>query len=425
MSILCLIPTLILKAIRFSIYLLYRLLKLIFLLLRNIICCFPRSRKDASKSLDLELGKSTGPRRFSYKSLAAATLKFSDKQKLGEGGFGCVYRGCLKSGRNKHEPQEVAVKRISSGSKQGVKEYVSEVKIISRLRHRNLVRLIGWCHQRGELLLVYEFLPNGSLDSHLFEKKEKGKKKKKEKKKKKDKEKERCALPWETRYRVALGLASALVYLHEEGEQCVVHRDVKSSNVMLDSDFNAKLGDFGLARLVDRELGLKSTAVAGTFGYLAPECFITGKASKESDVFSFGVVALEIAAGRKAVEASREEEEEETHVRLVDWVWRLHGEGRILDAADERLKNKKDGKFDGRQMERLLKVGLWCVHPDKGQRPSMRQVIRALSFEGGVPEMPEKMPEPVFSQGPFPGFSTSDSLPSSTFGSSIASTSIV
>lgn len=172
----------------------------------------------------------------------------------------------------------------------------------------------------------------------------------------------------------------------------MVHRDVKSSNVMLDSDFNAKLGDFGLARLVDREFGLKSTAVAGTFGYLAPECFATGKASKESDVFSFGVVALEIAAGRRAVEPSKDDEE----VRLVDWVWRMHGRGALLEAVDRSLGDA----FDGKQAECLMLVGLWCAHPDKGQRPSMRQVVLALNFEGPVAEIPKEIPVPVFAQPP-------------------------
>ena len=156
------------------------------------------------------------------------------------------------------------------------------MKIISRLRHRNLVQLIGWYHERGEFLLVYEYMPNGSLDTHLFG--------------------VEIMLIWPVRYKIALGLASALLYLHEEWEQCVVHRDIKSSNVMLDSNFNAKLGDFGLARLVDQELGSQTTVLAGTMGYLAPGCIITSKVSKESDVYSFWVVSLEIACGSKPIQ---------------------------------------------------------------------------------------------------------------------------
>ncbi|XP_021802477.1 L-type lectin-domain containing receptor kinase IX.2-like, partial [Prunus avium] len=175
--------------------------------------------------IDDEFEKGAGPRKFSYSELAQATSNFREGEKLGEGGFGGVYKGFIPDLKS-----YVAVKKISRGSKQGLKEYASEVKIISRLRHRNLVQLIGWCHER-KFLLVYEFMPNGSLDSHLF--------------------KEQSLLTWDARYKIAQGLASGLLYLHEEWEQCVLHRDIKSSNVMLDSNFNAKLGDFGLARLVD------------------------------------------------------------------------------------------------------------------------------------------------------------------------------
>lgn len=263
---------------------------------------------------------------------------------------------------------EIAVKRVSKGSKQGKKEYVSEVKIISRLRHRNLVQLIGWCHEEGELLLVYEFLPNGSLDSHLF----RGK----------------THLTWAVRYKIALGLASALLYLHEEWEQCVVHRDVKSSNVMLDSNFNAKLGDFGLARLVDHDMGSQTTVLAGTMGYLAPECVTTGKASKESDVYSFGVVALEIACGRKPVEPKAEP----SKVRLVEWVWDLYGRGQVVEAADPVLNLE----FDEQQMECLMVVGLWCCHPDFSLRPPIKQVINVLNFEAPLPSLPSKLPVPTY-----------------------------
>ncbi|MFS7923289.1 putative protein kinase RLK-Pelle-L-LEC family [Helianthus anomalus] len=160
---------------------------------------------------------------------------------------------------------------------------MTEVKINSRLRHRNLVQLVGWCHDKNQFLLVYEYMPNGSLDSHLFGK-------------------NITPLKWPVRYKIAIGLASALLYLHEEWEQCVVHRDIKPSNIMLDSGINVKLGDFGLARFVEHELGTRTTVLAGTLGYMAPEYISTGKASKESDVYSFGVVPLEIACGRKAMD---------------------------------------------------------------------------------------------------------------------------
>ncbi|KAI3442334.1 Non-specific serine/threonine protein kinase, partial [Psidium guajava] len=312
-------------------------------------------------SIDGEFEKGAGPKKFTYRNLARATDDFAEKGKLGEGGFGGVYKGLLRESN-----MEIAVKRVSKGSKQGKKEYVSEVKIISQLRHRNLVQLIGWCHEEGELLLVYEFLPNGSLDSHLF----RGK----------------THLTWAVRYKIALGLASALLYLHEEWKQCVVHRDVKSSNVMLDSNFNAKLGDFGLARLVDHDMGSQTTVLAGTMGYLAPECVTTGKASKESDVYSFGVVALEIACGRKPVEPKVEP----SKVRLVEWVWDLYGRGQVVEAADPALNLE----FDEQQMECLMVVGLWCCHPDYSLRPPIKQVINVLNFEAPLPSLPSKLPVP-------------------------------
>ena len=181
---------------------------------------------DFDLSMDDEFERGTGPKRFSYNELVRVTNNFVGENKLGEGGFGGVYKGFLRE-MNSY----IAVKRVSKGSKQGIKECASEVKSISRLRHRSLVQLIGWCHEHKDLLLVYEFMPNGSLDSHIF----KGK----------------SLLTWAMGYNIAQGLASVLLYLHEEWEQCVLHRDIKSNNIMLDSSFNAKLGDFGLARMVE------------------------------------------------------------------------------------------------------------------------------------------------------------------------------
>ncbi|KAF3435874.1 hypothetical protein FNV43_RR22966 [Rhamnella rubrinervis] len=316
------------------------------------------------KHMDDEFQRGTGmPKKFTYKELACATSNFKDEEKLGQGGFGGVYKGFLRD-----LDSYVAVKRVSKDSTQGIKEYASEIKIISRLRHKNLVQLIGWCHERKELLLVYEFMPNGSLDSHLF--------------------KAKNLLIWKVRYKIAQGLASALLYLHEEWEQCVVHRDIKSSNIMLDSNFNAKLGDFGLARFVDHTKGSQTTVLAGTMGYMAPEMVTMGKASKESDMYSFGVVALEIACGRKPINTSAPEDE----VMMVEWVWELYGIGKVLEAVDQRL----GGVFDEKEMERLMIVGLWCAHPDHNLRPSIRQVIQVLNFEAPLPILPLNMPVPTY-----------------------------
>ncbi|KAG6710007.1 hypothetical protein I3842_06G160600 [Carya illinoinensis] len=313
--------------------------------------------------MDGEFQEGTGPKRFSFKELARATNNFSDEEKLGQGGFGGVYKGFLRDSNI-----FVAIKRVSKGSKQGMKEYAAEVKIISRLRHRNLVQLIGWCHERKELILVYEFMPNGSLDSHLF--------------------KEERLLIWEVRYKIAQGLASSLLYLHEGWEQCVMHRDIKSSNIMLDSNFNAKLGDFGLARLVDHAKGSQTTVLAGTFGYMAPECVTTGKASKESDVYCFGIVALEIACGRKPINPKALEDQ----VALVEWVSELYGKGDVLEAADPRL----GGDFNGEQMECLIIVGMWCAHLDRNLRPSIRQAIHVFNFEAPLPVLPSRILGPAY-----------------------------
>lgn len=318
-------------------------------------------KKQQSIDFSMEEDFQRGPKRFTFEELNEATNNFAEEGKLGEGGFGSVYLGILRQHSTK-----VAVKRVSRGSKQGQKEYSSEVKIISRLRHKNLVQLMGWCHEgQGELILVYEFLTNGSLDSHLFGRKSR--------------------LPWPIRYKIAQGLASGLLYLHEEWEQCVVHRDVKSSNLMLDANYNAKLGDFGLARLVDHELGSQTTVLAGTMGYLAPECVTTGKASRKSDVYSFGVVCLEIACGRQAIDLKAETGQ----IRLVEYVWELYGNGKLEDAIDKRLLFVSE-------VECLMVVGLWCCHPDQDFRPSMRQVINVLNFEAPLPCLPLKQPVPIY-----------------------------
>ncbi|KAK1276588.1 L-type lectin-domain containing receptor kinase IX.1 [Acorus gramineus] len=319
-----------------------------------------RNRDDDDDDIDLG-DNEKGPQKFPYGKLAAATDDFNNERKLGAGGFGGVYRGFLKD-----MGVEVAIKKVSDASKQGKKEYLSEVKIISQLRHRHLVQLIGYCSSNSRFLLVYELIPNGSLDSHLFGPKP--------------------PLSWPDRHKIALGLASALLYLHEEWTRCVLHRDVKASNVMLDENFEAKLGDFGLARLVEHDQNLQTTDVAGTRGYLAPECYYTGKASKESDVYSFGVVALEIVCGRKVIDFTAGEE----RLILVKWVWELYGLGRLGEAVDERL----GGEFDEGEIERLMVVGLWCAHPNDASRPSMRQAIGVLRSEVELPELPCKMPLP-------------------------------
>nr|QDJ58009.1 L-type lectin receptor kinase [Hordeum vulgare]QEQ56104.1 L-type lectin receptor kinase [Hordeum vulgare]QEQ56108.1 L-type lectin receptor-like kinase [Hordeum vulgare] len=331
---------------------------------------------------EIEMG--TGPRRFPYRELMEATKNFAAEEKLGQGGFGAVYRGYLRE-----EPAglAVAIKRFSNSkheepSMQGEREYKSEIKVISRLRHRNLVQLIGWCHGHDqELLLVYDLMPNRSLDIHLHSK-------------------QGTFLTWPMRMKILLELGSALLYLHEEWEQCVLHRDIKPSNVMLDESFGAKLGDFGLARLVDHAAGMQTmTAVSGTPGYLDPECVNTGRASAESDVYSFGVVLLEVACGRRpmSVIAPNQHQKKNGGVfRLVEWAWGLYGRGAILEAIDERL----NGDYDAAEVERVMVVGLWCAHPNPSARPSIRTAMATLQPKVDqayqLPVLPSKMPVPVF-----------------------------
>ncbi|KAF7019868.1 hypothetical protein CFC21_032998 [Triticum aestivum] len=333
------------------------------------------SEDEGEPMTEIEMG--TGPRRFPYHELVGATKNFTAEEKLGQGGFGAVYRGYLR------EPAglAVAIKRLES-SMQGKKEYKSEIKVISRLRHRNLVRLIGWCHGRDqELMLVYELMPNRSLDIHLHGK--------------------GTFLTWPMRMKILLELGSALLYLHEEWEQCVLHRDIKPSNVMLDESFGAKLGDFGLARLVDHAAGMQTmTAVSGTPGYLDPECVCTGRASAESDMYSFGVVLLEVACGRRPmsiIAADQDQHKNGGVFRLVEWAWELYGRGAILEAADERL----NGSYNTVEVERVMVVGLWCAHPNPAARPSIRTAMATLQPKVNqacceLPVLPSKMPMPMY-----------------------------
>ncbi|XP_057720356.1 L-type lectin-domain containing receptor kinase IX.1-like [Arachis stenosperma] len=304
--------------------------------------------------IEFDLDRATIPRRFDYKELVAATNGFAEDKRLGQGGSGEVYKGVLS-----YLGRVVAVKRIFADFENSERVFHNEVRIISRLIHKNLVQFIGWCHEEGELLLVFEFMPNGSLDTHLF-----GNKK---------------TLAWNLRYKAAIGVATALHYLHEDAEQCVLHRDIKSANVLLDNDFNTKLGDFGMAKLVDPRLRTQRTGVVGTYGYLAPEYINGGRASKESDMYSFGVVALEIASGRRTFRDG------EFHVPITNWIWQLYVDGNLMSGADERLC--KD--FNVNEMMSLLTVGLWCTHPDVKQRPKAAQVIKVLQLEAPLPEIPK------------------------------------
>ncbi|CAL4887780.1 unnamed protein product [Urochloa decumbens] len=283
---------------------------------------------------------------------------FRDRNLLGVGGFGRVYKGVLS------EPNlEIAVKRVSHDSRQGVREFVAEVVSIGRLRHRNLVQLLGYCRRRDdELLLVYDYMPNGSLEKHLHD------------------PHTPAILSWPQRHSIIKGVASGLLYLHEDWDKVVLHRDIKPSNVLLDEQMSGHLGDFGLAKLHDHGTDAQTTHVVGTMGYLAPELVRTGKATPLTDVFAFGVFLLEVACGRRPIQHG----DHNSRVVLVDWVLEHHRGGSILEAVDPRLA----GKFDMEEAALVLRLGLLCSHPLPDARPGMRKVVQYLERGQPAPDLP-------------------------------------
>ena len=311
-----------------------------------------RKIKNADIVEDWEL--EMGPHRYSYQELKKATNSFSDKVLLGKGGFGEVYKGILPDSKI-----EVAVKRISKESTQGLREFVSEIASIGRLRHRNLVQLLGWYRRRDDFLLVYDYMANGSLDKFLFEE-------------------PKMILNWEQRFKIIKDVASGLLYLHEGYEQVVIHRDVKASNVLLDDELNGRLSDFGLARLYEHGANPNTTRVVGTLGYLAPELPRTGKATESSDVYAYGALLLEVVCGRRPIEPKALPEE----LVLVDLVWEKFREGRALDVIDPKL----NGGYNESEVMMVIKLGLMCSHNAPMARPSMRQVVRYLDEEVGIPQ---------------------------------------
>ncbi|XP_015063232.1 proline-rich receptor-like protein kinase PERK8 [Solanum pennellii] len=287
---------------------------------------------------------------FTYEELSEATNGFSPDSVLGEGGFGCVYKGVLNDGR------EVAVKQLKSGSGQGEREFRAEVEIISRVHHRHLVSLVGYCISEQQRLLVYDYVPNDTLDYHLHGK-------------------GMPTMEWATRVKVAAGAARGLAYLHEDCHPRIIHRDIKTSNILLDINFEAQVADFGLARLAgDASSTHVTTRVMGTFGYLAPEYASSGKLTEKSDVYSFGVVLLELITGRKPVDQSQPLGDES----LVEWARPLLAQSleteNFEDVVDPRLGNN----FVAGEMFRMIEAAAACVRHSGSKRPRMSQVVRAL-----------------------------------------------
>lgn len=300
-----------------------------------------------------------GPSRFPYKQLYDSTNGFEEKGLLGTGGFGRVYKGILPTSK-----VEVAIKKVSHESRQGMKEFVAEIVSIGTLGHRNLVKLLGYCRRKGELLLVYEYMPNGSLDKYLHDK-------------------TKQTLNWTQRFHIIKGVASSLLYLHEDWEQVVIHRDVKASNVLLDSEMNGRLGDFGLARLYDHGIDPQTTHVVGTMGYLAPELAKTGKATTKTDVFAFGAFSLEVVCGRRPIDSVARTEE----VVLMDWVLENWKRGALTETMDLRLSVLEG--YDSEEVELVMKVGLLCLNPMHVDRPTMREVVQLLEGERDLFDLPE------------------------------------
>ncbi|XP_031267275.1 receptor like protein kinase S.2 [Pistacia vera] len=317
------------------------------------------------------------PRIFSYAELYIGSNGFNEDEVLGSGGFGVVYRAVLPS-----DGTVVAVKCLAEKGERFEKTFAAELVAVAHLRHRNLVRLRGWCVHEDQLLLVYDYMPNRSLDRVLFRRPEKT---------------EAAPLDWERRKKIIGGLAAALHYLHEQLETQIIHRDVKTSNVMLDSHYNARLGDFGLARWLEHELEYQTrtpsmknhqfnlaetTRIGGTIGYLPPESFQKRSvATAKSDVFSFGIVVLEVVSGRRAVDLTYSDDQ----IVLLDWIRRLSDEGKLLQAGDNRLK---DGSYKLSEMDGLIHLGLLCTLHNPQLRPNMKWVVEALSGNSNIANLP-------------------------------------
>ncbi|CAA0816122.1 Protein kinase superfamily protein [Striga hermonthica] len=284
---------------------------------------------------------------FTLRDLENATNRFSTEHVIGEGGYGIVYRGRLINGT------EVAVKKLLNNLGQAEKEFRVEVEAIGHVRHKNLVRLLGYCIEGVQRMLVYEYVNNGNLEQWLH-----------------GAMRQHGTLTWEARIKVLLGTAKALAYLHEAIEPKVIHRDIKSSNILIDDEFNAKVSDFGLAKLLESGESHITTRVMGTFGYVAPEYANSGLLNEKSDVYSFGVLLLEAITGRDPVDYGRPASE----VNLVEWLKMMVGNRRAEEVVDPDLEIKPAT----RALKRALLVALRCVDPDSEKRPKMSQVVVML-----------------------------------------------
>ncbi|ERN17500.1 proline-rich receptor-like protein kinase PERK1 [Amborella trichopoda] len=305
-----------------------------------------------SPNMALGFTKST----FTYEELAAATNGFSQSNLLGQGGFGYVHKGVLPSGK------QIAVKQLKAGSGQGEREFQAEVEIISRVHHRHLVSLVGYCIAGGQRMLVYEFVENNTLEHHLHGK-------------------GRPTMDFPTRMKIALGSAKGLAYLHEDCHPRIIHRDIKTANILLDYKFEAMVADFGLAKLSSDNYTHVSTRVMGTFGYLAPEYASSGKLTEKSDVFSYGVMVLELITGRRPVDAALMEDS------LVDWARPLLTRALEDGNFDELVDPNLGDNYDVDEMARLIACGAATVRHSARRRPRMSQIVRALEGDSSLDDL--------------------------------------
>eukprot|EP00253_Pinus_taeda_P007409 PITA_07409 len=321
---------------------------------------------------------------FTMEQLIAATENFHDKNKLGEGGFGAVYKGTIEDGK------EIAVKKLSLRSMQGKREFMNEVNLVAKIQHRNLVNLLGCCAEGSERLLVYEYLPNKSLDKILFD------------------PNKRNQLDWQKRYNIIVGVARGLLYLHEDSQLRIIHRDIKASNILLDENLNPKIADFGLARLFPEDESHVSTRVAGTYGYMAPEYAMQGQLSVKADVYSFGVLLLELITGRKNNDNNLSLDMQ----TLLKWAWRLYKRGNIVEIIDPAIIVTCNVE----EALRCIHVGLLCTQADSSLRPLMSLITLMLSSHSVTladPTQPAFVSENSTGCGPGVSQSASISSPSS------------
>ncbi|KAL8462004.1 hypothetical protein ACS0TY_033186 [Phlomoides rotata] len=320
--------------------------------------CFPflRSRKLRSANrhpkFPNEFSGADNVTMYSYKELKAATNEFSPENKIGEGGFGSVYKGKLRNG------QMAAIKVLSAESRQGVREFLTEIQVISDIEHENLVKLYGCCVEQNQRILVYNYLENNSLAQTLLGVGHSS---------------SNIQFSWRTRVNICIGVARGLAYLHEEVRPHIVHRDIKASNILLDKDLTPKISDFGLAKLLPANMTHVSTRVAGTIGYLAPEYAIRGQLTRRADIYSFGVLLIEIVSGRCNTNTRLPIEEQ----YILERTWQLYEKKELVALVDTAL----EGQFDPEQACIFFKIGLLCTQDSPKLRPTMSAVVRMLKGE--------------------------------------------